>query len=38
MDRRFWIDVLKGDRQFILVNNLCGDPFLDDSAKQTVLA
>ncbi len=34
MDRRLGIDVLKGDRELVLVDDLCGDLFLDDPAKQ----
>ena len=34
MDRRLRIDVLKGDRVLVLVDDLCGDLFFDDLAKQ----
>src|SRR6266508_5833093 len=34
MDRRLVIDVLKGDRVFVLVDYLCGYLFFDDPAKQ----
>lgn len=36
MDRRLGIEVLKGDRELILVDDLCDDFFLDDFAKQAV--
>ena len=36
MNRRLRVEVLKGNRELILVHDLCGDLFLDDFAEQTV--
>jgi hypothetical protein len=36
MDRCLGIDVLKGDRMLVLMDDLCGDLFFNDVAKQAV--